>query len=102
MPIWFFSTACFQRNVQCDLSDEVAYSRTEPACIAELSQGDRVLVSQNLSAANGHDTVSFQNYTLTMEITSSSTEVMFSILNPATSADIYLKSIVVSLKEPQK
>ncbi len=75
---------------------------TEPACIAELSQGERVLVSQNLSAANGHDTVSSQNYTLTMEITSSSTEVMFSILNPATSADIYLKSIIVSLQELQK
>ena len=75
---------------------------TEPACIAELSQGERVLVSQNLSAANGHDAVSSQNYTLTTEITSSSTEVMFSILNPATSADIYLKSIIVSLQELQK
>jgi hypothetical protein len=75
---------------------------SEPACIAELSQGDRVLVSQNLSATNGHDTISFQNYTMAMEITSSSTEVMFSILNPATSVDIYLKSIVVSLKELQK
>jgi uncharacterized membrane protein len=75
---------------------------TGPACIAELSQGNVVLVSQNLSAGNSHDTVAFQNYTMTMEITSSSTEVMFSILNPATSADISLKSIIVSLQELQR
>jgi uncharacterized membrane protein len=72
----------------------------EPSCMIELTQGVTVLQSRDLYADNGSEPDTFENYTLTVNIASSTTEVMFYVLNPSTSADVYLKSIVVQMEGP--
>jgi len=70
----------------------------KPACTAQLTQGDSVLASEDFYGGYSNGSSSLQNYTLTMNVTSSSSEIAFSIVNPTTSADVYLKSIIVSLQ----
>jgi hypothetical protein len=79
---------------------KLSYLSTEPACTIELTQGVTVLQSRDLYAGNGSEPHTVANYTLTVNIASSTTEVMFSVLNPSTSADVYLKSIVVQMEGP--
>ena len=74
----------------------------ESVCTIEVTQGVTILQSQDLYGGNGSEPTTFGNYTLTVNIVSSTTEVMFYVLNPSTSANVYLKSIVVYMEGPQE
>ena len=94
----FFSSV-FPRGIyQVTYQMNLPYLGATPGCTAQLTQGDSVLASKDLYGANSSGAPSVQNYNLTMNVTSSSTEVTFSVANPTTSADVYLKSIIVSLQ----
>jgi hypothetical protein len=73
-----------------------------PACIAQITQNITILASEGLNGEHGYSRLLPQNFSLTINVTTSEDEVMFSILNPTTSAEVYLKSIIVSMQTPQQ
>ena len=97
-----FSGVFPEGTYQVTFQMKLPFLGTNQACIAQLAQGDLTLMSSDLYGGYTSGSPLLHDYTLTMNVTSSSTEVMFSILNPATNADIYLKSIIVSLHSLQE
>lgn len=93
-----FSLVFPRGTYQVTFEMEIPHLNSGSACIAQITQDSTILASQGLNGEYGYSPLLPQDFSLTINVTTSESEVMFSILNPTTSADVYLKSIIVSMQ----
>jgi Predicted membrane protein (DUF2079) len=97
-----FSLVFPRGTYQVTFEMKIPHLSPGPACIAQIAQDNTIIASEGLNGESGYNPSLPQDFSLTMNVSTSISEVTFSILNPATSADVYLKSIMVSMQTLQQ
>jgi uncharacterized membrane protein len=97
-----FSLAFPRGTYQVTFEMKIPHLSSGPACIAQIAQDNTILASEGLNGEYGYNPLLPQAFSLTMNVSTSNSEVTFSILNPTTSADVYLKSIILSMQTLQQ
>jgi hypothetical protein len=97
-----FSLVFPRGTYQVTFEMKIPHLSPGPACIAQIAQDNTIIASEGLNGESGYNPSLPQDFSLTMNVSTSISEVTFSILNPATSADVYLKSIIVSMQTLQQ
>jgi uncharacterized membrane protein len=93
-----FSLVFPRGTYQVTFEMKIPHLSSGSACIAQITQDNVILASQSLNGEYGYSPSLPQDFSLTINVTTSKSEVMFSILDPTTSADVYLQSIIVSMQ----
>jgi hypothetical protein len=97
----FWSLVFPRGTYQVTFEMKIPYVNSGMACIAQVTQDNTILASKALNGEYMYSPLLLQDFSLTINVTTSKSEVMFSILNPTTSADVYLQSIIVSMQTSQ-